>query len=114
MSESPQTSCGFFALIGAPNVGKSTFINHVVGAKISIVSSKVQTTRTRILGITIRDHSQLIFIDTPGIFSPRRRLDRAMVASAWAGASDADSIILLVDNPSFNSFNAKKIQNIPT
>jgi len=91
------TSCGFFALIGAPNVGKSTLINHVVGAKVSIVSSKVQTTRTRVLGITIRDQSQIIFIDTPGIFSPKRRLDRAMVASAWGGASDADCVILLVD-----------------
>ena len=92
-----KTSCGFFALIGAPNVGKSTLINRIVGAKISIVSSKVQTTRTRVLGIIIREQSQLIFIDTPGIFPPKRRLDRAMVASAWGGASDADGIVLLVD-----------------
>ena len=97
MSATSLTSCGFFALIGAPNVGKSTLINRIVGAKVSIVSSKVQTTRTRVLGITIRDQSQIIFIDTPGIFSPKRRLDRAMVASAWGGASDADGIILLVD-----------------
>ena len=91
------TSCGFFAFIGAPNVGKSTLVNRIVGAKVSIVSSKVQTTRTRVLGITIRDQSQIIFIDTPGIFPPKRRLDRAMVASAWGGASDADGIIFLVD-----------------
>lgn len=97
MTDTSLTSCGFFALIGAPNVGKSTLINRIVGAKVSIVSSKVQTTRTRVLGITIRDQSQIIFIDTPGIFSPKRRLDRAMVASAWCGASDADGIILLVD-----------------
>lgn len=91
------TRCGFYALIGAPNVGKSTLVNRMVGAKISIVSPKVQTTRSRVLGITIRDQSQIIFIDTPGIFEPRRRLDRAMVASAWGGASDADGVLLLVD-----------------
>ena len=91
------THCGFYALIGAPNVGKSTLVNRMVGAKISIVSPKVQTTRSRVLGITIRDQSQIIFIDTPGIFEPRRRLDRAMVASAWGGASDADGVLLLVD-----------------
>lgn len=97
MSTTSKTSCGFFALIGAPNVGKSTLINRIVGAKVSIVSSKVQTTRTRVLGITIRDQSQIIFIDTPGIFSPKRRLDRAMVASAWGGASNADGIVFMVD-----------------
>ena len=97
MSSPSKTSCGFFALIGAPNVGKSTLINRIVGAKVSIVSSKVQTTRTRVLGIIIRERSQIIFIDTPGIFPPKRRLDRAMVASAWGGASDADGVILLVD-----------------
>ena len=91
------THCGFYALIGAPNVGKSTLVNRMVGAKISIVSPKVQTTRSRVLGITIRDQSQIIFIDTPGIFEPKRRLDRAMVASAWGGASDADGVLLLVD-----------------
>ena len=89
------THCGFYALIGAPNVGKSTLVNRMVGAKISIVSPKVQTTRSRVLGITIRDQSQIIFIDTPGIFEPKRRLDRAMVASAWGGASDADGVLLL-------------------
>ena len=91
------TRCGFYALIGAPNVGKSTLVNRIVGAKVSIVSPKVQTTRTRVLGITIREQSQIIFIDTPGIFAPKRRLDRAMVASAWGGASDADGVLLLVD-----------------
>ena len=91
------TRCGFYALIGAPNVGKSTLVNRMVGAKVSIVSPKVQTTRSRVLGITIRDQSQIIFIDTPGIFEPKRRLDRAMVASAWGGASDADGVLLLVD-----------------
>lgn len=97
MSTPHTTSCGIFALIGAPNVGKSTLINRVVGTKVSIVSSKVQTTRTRVLGITIQDQSQIIFIDTPGVFLPKRRLDRAMVASAWSGASDADGIIFLID-----------------
>lgn len=91
------TRCGFFALIGAPNVGKSTLVNRMVGAKVSIVSPKVQTTRSRVLGITIQGQSQIIFIDTPGIFAPKRRLDRAMIASAWGGASDADGILLLVD-----------------
>ena len=89
---------GFIAILGAPNVGKSTFINRVVGTKVSIVTPKVQTTRTRVLGIMMRGDTQLIFIDTPGIFEPRRRLDRAMVAAAWGGASDADHIILLVDS----------------
>lgn len=91
------TQCGFYALIGAPNVGKSTLVNRLVGAKVSIVSPKVQTTRSRVLGITIRDQAQIILIDTPGIFAPKRRLDRAMVASAWGGASDADGILMLVD-----------------
>ena len=91
------TRCGFVALLGAPNVGKSTLLNALVGSKVSIVSPKVQTTRSRVLGICIRDAAQLIFVDTPGIFEPRRRLDRAMVRAAWQGASDADLIALLVD-----------------
>ena len=98
MNESLETYCGFIAILGAPNVGKSTLLNRVVGAKVSIVSSKVQTTRTRILGIALVENSQLIFIDTPGIFNPKRRLDRAMIAAAWGGARDADRIILLVDS----------------
>ncbi|HUZ74844.1 MAG TPA: GTPase Era [Stellaceae bacterium] len=89
--------CGTIAVIGAPNAGKSTLINRVVGSKVSIVSPKVQTTRARVLGIALRDAAQLVFVDTPGIFEPRRRLDRAMVAAAWAGAQDADAILLLVD-----------------
>ncbi len=89
--------CGFIALIGAPNAGKSTLLNRLVGAKISIVSPKVQTTRRRVLGIAMQDRSQLIFIDTPGIFSPKRRLDRAMVAAAWGGTEEADQIVLLAD-----------------
>jgi GTP-binding protein Era len=93
----PAKRCGFVAIVGAPNVGKSTLLNRFVGAKVSIVSPKVQTTRTRILGIAIEGAAQLVFIDTPGIFRPRRRLDRAMVAAAWSGAGDADDILLLVD-----------------
>ncbi len=89
--------CGFIAILGAPNVGKSTLLNRFVGAKVSIVSPKVQTTRTRVLGICMAGAAQLIFIDTPGIFRPRRRLDRAMVAAAWGGAGDADHIMLVID-----------------
>ena len=88
----------FIAIVGAPNVGKSTLINRMVGAKVSIVSPKVQTTRTRVLGILIEGPAQLVFIDTPGIFAPRRRLDRAMVAAAWGGAADADEVMVLVDS----------------
>jgi GTP-binding protein Era len=91
------TRCGFIALIGAPNAGKSTLLNTLVGSKVTIVSRKVQTTRSLIRGITIEDRSQLIFVDTPGIFAPRRRLDRAMVATAWSGAHDADLVGLLLD-----------------
>ncbi len=91
------TSCGYVALIGAPNAGKSTLLNRLVGRKLAIVTPKVQTTRTRLLAIALVDGAQLVFVDTPGIFAPRRRLDRAMVASAWAGAADADQVVLLVD-----------------
>ncbi len=91
------TRAGFVALMGAPNVGKSTLTNALVGAKVSIVTPKVQTTRTRILGIVAVGPAQLVFMDTPGIFAPRRRLDRAMVAAAWAGAADADVLALLID-----------------
>jgi GTPase len=92
------TRCGFVALIGAPNAGKSTLLNALVGSKVSIVSRKVQTTRALVRGIAIEGAAQIIFVDTPGIFGPRRRLDRAMVASAWGGAADADAVALLVDS----------------
>jgi len=91
------TRCGFVALIGAPNAGKSTLINALVGAKVSIVSRKVQTTRALVRGIAIVDQAQLVLMDTPGIFAPKRRLDRAMVTTAWGGASDADIVALLID-----------------
>ncbi|MDQ2095849.1 GTPase Era [Rhodalgimonas zhirmunskyi] len=91
------TRCGFVALIGEPNAGKSTLTNHMVGAKVSIVTHKVQTTRARIRGVAIEGEAQLVFVDTPGLFRPRRRLDRAMVAAAWGGAADADIIVLLVE-----------------
>ncbi|MCA0400467.1 MAG: GTPase Era [Proteobacteria bacterium] len=91
------TRCGFVALIGVPNAGKSTLLNQLVGAKISIVSRKVQTTRTQIRGIAMVDATQVIFVDTPGIFAPKRRLEKAMVTSAWGGAADADRVGVLVD-----------------
>jgi GTP-binding protein Era len=93
----PQTRCGFVALIGAPNAGKSTLINRLVGTKVSIVSRKVQTTRSIVRGIAIFGQSQVVFVDTPGIFRPKRRLDRAMVDTAWGGARDADLVALLID-----------------
>ena len=96
-SSAQPTRCGFVAILGAPNVGKSTLLNHLVGAKVSIVSPKVQTTRMRVLGVAIRGEAQLVFIDTPGIFAPRRRLDRAMVRAAWRGAEEADLVLLLAD-----------------
>lgn len=92
------TRSGFVALIGATNAGKSTLVNRLVGAKVSIVSHKVQTTRAIIRGIAIHDRTQIVFMDTPGIFKPRRRLDRAMVTTAWGGARDADIIVLLIDS----------------
>src|SRR5471030_696582 len=100
MAETPDhpTRCGFVALIGAPNAGKSTLLNSLVGAKISIVTPKVQTTRALIRGIAIDGAAQLIFVDTPGIFAPRRRLDRAMVGSAWGSAQDADMVAFLIDS----------------
>ena len=91
------TKAGFVALIGEPNAGKSTLLNQMVGAKISIVTHKVQTTRTRIRGICMDGQAQIVFVDTPGLFRPRRRLDRAMVAAAWGGATDADVIVLLIE-----------------
>jgi GTP-binding protein Era len=91
------TRCGFVAIIGVPNAGKSTLVNRLVGTKVSIVSHKVQTTRSIIRGIAMRGNAQVVFVDTPGIFRPRRRLDRAMVETAWGGAHDADLVALLVD-----------------
>ncbi|HHZ67115.1 MAG TPA: GTPase Era [Alphaproteobacteria bacterium] len=112
--------CMFVALLGAPNVGKSTLLNRVVGAKISIVTPKVQTTRTRIVGIAMRGKVQIIFLDTPGIFKPRQRLQRAMVEAAWSSARQADSIVLLIDanagltEDSYRLITKLKDQNRPT
>ena len=92
------TKCGFVALIGEPNAGKSTLLNRMVGAKVSIVTHKVQTTRARIRGVAMEDETQIVFVDTPGLFKPRRRLDRAMVAAAWGGASDADIVVLMIES----------------
>lgn len=92
-----ETRAGFVALIGEPNAGKSTLLNRMVGAKVSIVTHKVQTTRARIRGVAIEGESQIVFVDTPGIFKPRRRLDRAMVTAAWGGAADADIVVLLIE-----------------
>jgi GTP-binding protein Era len=97
------TACGFAAIIGAPNAGKSTLINALVGSKVAIVSPKVQTTRMPVRGIAITGKTQIVFVDTPGIFRPRRRLDRAMVTSAWAGAEEADAVLLIVDAADFNA-----------
>jgi GTPase len=91
------TRAGFVALIGEPNAGKSTLLNRMVGAKVAIVTHKVQTTRTRIRGVAIEGDSQIVFVDTPGLFRPRRRLDRAMVAAAWGGAADADVVVFLIE-----------------
>jgi GTP-binding protein Era len=96
MSEA-QTRAGFVAVIGAPNAGKSTLVNALVGQKVAIVSAKAQTTRARLMGIAIAGSAQILLVDTPGIFQPRRRLDRAMVAAAWTGAEDADLIVLVID-----------------
>ncbi len=99
MVETSETRCGFVALIGAPNAGKSTLTNRLVGTKVSIVSHKVQTTRSTIRGIVIKDRTQIVFVDTPGIFapSPKKRLERALVDTAWGGARDADIVALLID-----------------
>jgi GTPase len=97
MSQPPPARCGFIAIVGAPNAGKSTLMNRLTGAKLAIVSPKAQTTRFRVLGILMRAESQVLLVDTPGIFRPKRKLDRAMVAAAWSGAADADLAILLVD-----------------
>jgi len=95
--EPEERRCGFVALVGAPNAGKSTLLNRLVGAKVSIVTHKVQTTRSRVRGIAVAGDSQIVFVDTPGIFTPKRRLDRAMVAAAWAAVEDADEVVLIYD-----------------
>jgi GTP-binding protein Era len=97
MTDASTTRAGFVALIGEPNAGKSTLLNRMVGAKVSIVTHKVQTTRARIRGIAMQGAAQIVFVDTPGLFRPRRRLDRAMVAAAWSGASDADVVVLMIE-----------------
>ncbi len=97
MPDAPGTRAGFVALIGEPNAGKSTLLNRMVGAKVSIVTHKVQTTRSRIRGVAMEGQAQIVFVDTPGLFRPRRRLDRAMVKAAWGGAADADIIVLLIE-----------------
>jgi GTP-binding protein Era len=97
MSEA-QTRAGFVAVIGAPNAGKSTLVNALVGQKVAIVSAKAQTTRARLMGIAIEGGAQILLVDTPGIFQPRRRLDRAMVQAAWSGAEDADLVLLVIDS----------------
>jgi GTP-binding protein Era len=111
-----ETRCGFAAIIGAPNAGKSTLTNALVGSKVSIVTPKVQTTRMPVRGVVIRGQTQIVFVDTPGIFKPRRRLDRAMVKSAWTGAGDADAILLIVDAPDVvaepNGHSARDTQSI--
>jgi GTP-binding protein Era len=98
-----ETRCGFVAVLGAPNAGKSSLVNALVGQKVAIVTQKVQTTRMPVRGIAIRGEAQIIFVDTPGIFAPKRRLDRAMVSAAWGGAADADAILVLVDAPELAS-----------
>src|SRR5256885_17026617 len=96
-AQDDQRRCGFIALIGAPNAGKSTLTNGLVGSKVSIVTRKVQTTRALVRGVAMVGDAQLVLMDTPGIFAPRRRLDRAMVTTAWGGAHDADIVVLLID-----------------
>ena len=97
MTQAPTTRCGLVAVLGAPNAGKSTLVNALVGQKVAIVSAKAQTTRARLMGIALEGAAQIILADTPGIFAPRRRLDRAMVSAAWEGAVAADAILLVVD-----------------
>lgn len=111
MTESSLTKCGFIAVLGEPNAGKSTLINQIVGGKVSIVSHKVQTTRQRILGLTIHDQTQIILVDTPGIFDAKKRLDRAMVNAAWSAGHDADLIILLTDVSQKSQKATKEILN---
>src|ERR1043165_2511469 len=99
MMVTPATHCGFVAVLGAPNAGKSTLVNALVGQKVSIVTQKVQTTRAPVRGIAMHGQTQIVFVDTPGIFAPKRRLDRAMVKAAWTGAHDADAILVVAAAP---------------
>ncbi|HTZ67653.1 MAG TPA: GTPase, partial [Roseiarcus sp.] len=92
-----ETRCGFVAILGAPNAGKSTLVNALIGEKVSIVTRKAQTTRSVVRGVLTRGQAQIVFVDTPGLFAPKRRLDRAMVAAAWGAAADADLLMLLID-----------------
>src|SRR4051794_9210692 len=101
--EEMTTRCGFVAVLGAPNAGKSTLVNALVGQKVTIVSQKVQTTRIPVRGIAMRGQTQIVFVDTPGIFTPKRRLDRAMVSAAWGGAADANVILVIVDAPELSA-----------
>lgn len=108
-NEAGQTRSGFVALIGAPNAGKSTLVNQLVGTKVSIVTHKVQTTRALVRGIFIEGPAQIVLVDTPGIFRPKRRLDRAMVTTAWGGAKDADIILVLLDSQGGLNENAEAL-----
>ncbi|MEO0880507.1 MAG: GTPase Era [Pseudomonadota bacterium] len=101
MTKETTTKCGFVAVIGAPNAGKSSLVNAMVGAKVSIVTHKVQTTRARVRGVAVHGETQIVYIDTPGIFTPKRQFDRAMVAAAWDGLAGADAIVVMVDAPSY-------------
>lgn len=107
--QEPVRRCGYVALVGAPNAGKSTLMNELMGTKVSIVTHKVQTTRARLIGVMMAGQTQIVFVDTPGIFMPKRRLERAMVAAAWSGAADADQIVLLVDAAKGNLTDATKV-----
>ena len=111
MADKTAERCGFVALLGAPNAGKSTLLNRLVGSKVSIVTPKVQTTRNRVRGIAISDRTQIVFVDTPGIFAPRKRFDRAMVHAAWEGARNADSIVVVVDARRGIDDNASRIMD---
>lgn len=111
MATNDPSKCGFVAIIGAPNAGKSTLLNRMVGAKVAIVTHKVQTTRTRVTGIGLHENAQLVFIDTPGIFAPKRRLDRAMVSAAWKGSEDAETTLLLIDAKKGVDENVERILN---
>jgi GTP-binding protein Era len=108
-AEEPRRRCGFVTIVGAPNAGKSTLLNRLVGAKVSIVTHKVQTTRSQIRGIAVFGDTQIVFVDTPGIFAPKKRLERAMVDAAWSGAADADALVVLVDGQRGVDANVQRI-----